>query len=34
MTRWLRCGPLDAYEPHAQERLYRWVVERQARPSR
>jgi polyphosphate kinase len=31
---WLRCGPLDAFEPHAQERLYRWVVERQARPNR
>jgi polyphosphate kinase len=31
---WLRCGPRDAYEPHAQERLYRWVVERQARPAR
>ncbi len=29
---WLRCGPPDAFEPHAQERLYRWVVERQARP--
>ena len=27
---WARCGPLDAFEPHAQERLYRWVVERQA----
>ena len=31
---WLRCGPLDVFEPHAQERLYRWVVERQARPTR
>jgi polyphosphate kinase len=31
---WQRCGPLDAFEPHAQERLYRWVVERQARPAR
>ena len=29
-TRWVRCGPIDAFEPHAQERLYRWVVERQA----
>ena len=30
---WARCGPPpDAFEPHAQERLYRWVVERQARP--
>ncbi len=27
---WRRCGPRDAFEPHAQERLYRWVVERQA----
>jgi polyphosphate kinase len=26
---WLRCGPLDAYEPDAQERMYRWTVERQ-----
>jgi polyphosphate kinase len=26
---WLRCGPLDAYEPDAQERMYRWAVERQ-----
>jgi polyphosphate kinase len=26
---WRRCGPLEAFEPHAQERLYRWVVERQ-----
>ena len=33
-TRWLRCGPLDAFEPHAQERLYRWVVERQAARAR
>ncbi len=31
---WLRCGPPDAFEPHSQERLYRWVVERQARPAR
>ena len=31
---WMRCGPPDAFEPHAQERLYRWVVERQARPAR
>jgi hypothetical protein len=22
-------GATDAFEPHAQERLYRWVVERQ-----
>ena len=26
---WIRCGPLDAFEPHAQTRMYRWVVERQ-----
>jgi polyphosphate kinase len=26
---WRRCGPLDAFEPHAQDRLYRWAVERQ-----
>jgi len=26
---WARVGPTDAFEPHAQERLYRWVVERQ-----
>ena len=29
---WSREGPADAFEPNAQERLYRWVVERQARP--
>ena len=27
---WARRGPTDAFEPHAQERLYRWVVERQS----
>jgi polyphosphate kinase len=27
---WARRGPLDSFEPNAQERLYRWVVERQA----
>jgi polyphosphate kinase len=27
---WSRLGPLDSFEPNAQERLYRWVVERQA----
>jgi polyphosphate kinase len=27
---WSREGPLEAFEPNAQERLYRWVVERQA----
>ena len=26
---WLRCGPHDAFEPDAQERMYRWAVERQ-----
>jgi polyphosphate kinase len=26
---WARRGPLDAFEPHAQERLHRWVIERQ-----
>ncbi len=26
---WLRCGPRDVYEPDAQERMYRWAVERQ-----
>ena len=26
---WLRCGPLDAFEPDAQERLYRWAHARQ-----
>ena len=26
---WERMGPQDVFEPHAQERLYRWVVERQ-----
>jgi polyphosphate kinase len=31
---WARRGPPDAFEPNAQERLYRWVVDRQARPSR
>ena len=29
---WSREGPAGAFEPNAQERLYRWVVERQARP--
>jgi polyphosphate kinase len=31
---WARRGPPDAFEPNAQERLYRWVVDRQARPPR
>jgi polyphosphate kinase len=26
---WERCGPRDRFEPHAQERMYRWAVERQ-----
>jgi polyphosphate kinase len=26
---WERCGPADAFEPNAQERMYRWAVERQ-----
>jgi polyphosphate kinase len=26
---WERCGPRDQFEPHAQERMYRWAVERQ-----
>jgi len=26
---WLRCGPVDAFEPDAQERMYRWAVDRQ-----
>ena len=29
---WARLGTEGAFEPNAQERLYRWVVERQARP--
>ncbi len=29
---WARQGTEGAFEPNAQERLYRWVVERQARP--
>jgi polyphosphate kinase len=32
--RWVRRGPLDAFEPNAQERMYRWVVERQAQMPR
>jgi len=27
--RWRRCGPTDAYAPDAQERMYRWTVDRQ-----
>lgn len=26
---WTRCGDLDVFEPDAQERMYRWAVERQ-----
>ncbi len=26
---WMRLGPLDVFEPDAQERMYRWTVERQ-----
>jgi polyphosphate kinase len=26
---WLRTGPLDAYEPDAQQRMHRWTVDRQ-----
>jgi len=31
---WRREGPPDAFEPHAQERLYRWAVERQVSQTR
>jgi polyphosphate kinase len=31
---WIRVGPADAFEPHAQERLYRWAVERQGTQAR
>jgi polyphosphate kinase len=31
---WARKGPTDAFEPHAQERLYRWAVERQVSQAR
>jgi polyphosphate kinase len=31
---WRREGPTDAFEPHAQERLYRWAVERQVARAR
>ncbi len=31
---WTRKGPTDAFEPHAQERLYRWAVERQVTQAR
>jgi len=26
---WLRVGPTDSFEPHSQERMYRWMVEQQ-----
>ncbi len=26
---WERIGPLDAFAPHPQERMYRWTVEQQ-----
>ena len=28
---WLRVGPLDAFEPHSQERMYHWVAAKQRR---
>ncbi|MCU1395440.1 MAG: ppk [Ilumatobacteraceae bacterium] len=28
---WLRVGPLDAFEPHSQERMYHWVTAKQRR---
>jgi polyphosphate kinase len=31
---WTREGPTDAFEPHPQERLYRWAVERQGTQTR
>ena len=27
--RWERVGPIDAFEPHPQERMYRWTVDQQ-----
>jgi len=27
--RWQRVGPTNAFEPHSQERMYRWMVEQQ-----
>ena len=26
---WLRAGPIGAFEPHSQERMYRWMVDQQ-----
>ncbi|MGI9051761.1 MAG: RNA degradosome polyphosphate kinase, partial [Ilumatobacteraceae bacterium] len=31
---WQRCGPVAGFEPHAQERMYRWAVERHATSKR
>jgi polyphosphate kinase len=31
---WLRCGPVDAFSPDAQERMYRWTTERQLQTRR
>ena len=31
---WQRCGPVAAFEPHAQERMYRWAVGRHATSKR
>ncbi len=31
---WERVGPTDAFEPHAQDRMYRWTVEQQSLPTR
>ncbi|NND75928.1 MAG: polyphosphate kinase 1 [Ilumatobacter sp.] len=31
---WERIGPTDAFEPHAQERMYRWTAEQQSLPKR
>jgi len=28
---WRRVGPLDAFEPHSQERMYHWVTAKQRR---
>jgi polyphosphate kinase len=31
---WERIGPIDTFEPHSQERMYRWAVEQQTPPPR
>lgn len=31
---WVRCGPTDRFSPDAQERIHRWVLERQDRNRR